>query len=71
MKSTLTAVLVAATLVTSAAAEVQRRTLNNGNLVLEDIPEIPGSVVEALNRYQNVRSAPLLDWTSQSSAVTF
>ncbi|NUN15159.1 MAG: S9 family peptidase [Myxococcales bacterium] len=33
------------------------RTVNNGNLVLHDIPEIPQSIVEDLNRYQNVRSA--------------
>jgi hypothetical protein len=41
-------------------AEVERRTTNNGNLVLEDIPEIPRSIAQRLNRFQNVRSARLV-----------
>jgi dipeptidyl aminopeptidase/acylaminoacyl peptidase len=48
---------------TLAFAEIERRTLNDGNLVLEDIPEIPAQLVEDLRQYQNVRSAGLIDWT--------
>jgi hypothetical protein len=44
-------------------AEVMTTTTNNGNLVLEDIPEIPNAIVSDLNRYQNVRSANFRDWT--------
>ena len=39
----------------TVAAEPVVRTANNGNLVMEDIPEIPASIVASLNRYQNVR----------------
>ncbi len=50
-------------------AEVNERRLNNGNLVLQDIPEIPDSIVEDLNRYQNVRSAGFLSWTDDGRGV--
>jgi len=44
------------------AAEIFRSEANNGNLVMEDIPEIPPTVVADLNRYQNVRYAAFQDW---------
>ena len=47
----------------AAQADVVRTEANNGNLVMEDVPEIPASVVRDLNRYQNVRSAGFSDWT--------
>ena len=50
-------------------AEVERRTLNDGNLVLEDIPAIPQTIVDDLNRYQNVRSASFLDWTADGESL--
>ena len=50
-------------------AEVDSRTLNDGNLVLEDIPPIPQTIVDDLNRYQNVRSASFLDWTAEGESL--
>ncbi|HKL62737.1 MAG TPA: S9 family peptidase [Woeseiaceae bacterium] len=50
-------------------AEVDARTLNDGNLVLEDIPAIPQTIVDDLNRYQNVRSASVLDWTADGDSL--
>ena len=38
-----------------SAAGISRTEANNGNLVMEEIPEIPQSIVSDLNRYQNVR----------------
>jgi dienelactone hydrolase/Tol biopolymer transport system component len=43
-----------------AAAEVQR--VERGNLVLEDVPPIPASMVERIEQYQNTRSAAFQDW---------
>jgi dipeptidyl aminopeptidase/acylaminoacyl peptidase len=60
------AVLLSASL---AAAEVGKRAANNGNLLLEDIPEIPESVVSDLNRYQNVRSATFQEWTEDGQGI--
>lgn len=53
----------------SASAEVQTRTANNGNLVMEDVPEIPQQIVDDLNQYQNVRSAPFRDFTANGKSI--
>jgi len=54
---------------TSAPAKVITTQTNNGNLVMQDIPEIPNSIVASLNRYQNVRSARFLDWTEDGNGI--
>ena len=54
---------------TTALAEVVLTEANNGNLVMEDIPEIPASIVEDLNRYQNVRSGSFRSWTMDGSEI--
>ncbi|GAA4346201.1 S9 family peptidase [Kangiella taiwanensis] len=51
------------------AQAVDTRTLNNGNLVLEDIPQIPQSLVDDLNRYQNVRSASFDGWSNNDNSI--
>ncbi len=50
-------------------SEVITTQTNNGNLVMQDIPEVPASIVASLNRYQNVRSASLLDWSEDGSGI--
>jgi dipeptidyl aminopeptidase/acylaminoacyl peptidase len=52
-----------------ALAEVVRTETNDGNLVMEDVPAIPQSVVADLNRYQNVRSAGFQEWTEDGSGL--
>lgn len=52
-----------------AAADVDRRVMNNGNLVLEGIPEIPTAVVADLLRFQNVRSARFRDWGDEGQGI--
>jgi dipeptidyl aminopeptidase/acylaminoacyl peptidase len=52
-----------------ALADISRSEANNGNLVMEDIPGIPQSVVSDLNRYQNVRSAGFEDWALDSDGI--
>jgi dipeptidyl aminopeptidase/acylaminoacyl peptidase len=39
-------------------------TANEGQLVLQDVPEIPPELVQRLNRYQNVRSAVFQHWAN-------
>jgi dipeptidyl aminopeptidase/acylaminoacyl peptidase len=51
------------------AQEVDTRTVNNGNVVLEQVPEVPVSLVEQLNRYQAVRSAGFNDWTADGQGI--
>ena len=50
-------------------AEVDNRTANSGNVVLEDVPEIPEDIGEALRRYQNVRSAGLAGWSADGESL--
>lgn len=51
------------------AEETQVRTANNGNLVMEDVPEIPQQIVDDLNRYQNVRSAPFREFSQSGDSI--
>ncbi len=53
----------------SVFADVEVRTANNGNLVMEDVPEIPADIVDALNRYQNVRSAGFRGFTADGESM--
>lgn len=52
-----------------AEAEVAARTLNNGNLILEDVPEIPDELFRDLFRYQNVRAAAFRDWSLDGESI--
>ena len=52
-----------------SANAVTERTANNGNLVMQDIPEIPAQIVQDLNRYQNVRSAPFRAFSANGEAI--
>ncbi len=47
---------------TAGLATPNSRTLNNGQLILEEVPEIPQSLVHRLQQYQEVRSAQFLAW---------
>ena len=55
--------------ISAVHADVVRTEANNGNLVMEDIPPVPQSIVADLNRYQNVRSAGFLDWTADGEGI--
>ena len=52
-----------------AAADVEQRTLNDGNLILEDIPEISEEIVVKLLQFQNVRSAGFSSWTNDGTGL--
>ena len=57
--------------VTEAAdmADTGERT-TEGNLVMENIPDIPASVRERLRQYQNVRGHGFSDWTSEGILIS-
>jgi dipeptidyl aminopeptidase/acylaminoacyl peptidase len=56
-------------LVLPAAADTESRVANNGNLVMEDVPEIPADIVDSLSRYQNVRSASFEAWSGDGNSL--
>ena len=51
------------------AQDVDTRAANNGNVILEQVPDVPLALVEQLNRYQAVRSAGFNDWTADGQGV--
>jgi dipeptidyl aminopeptidase/acylaminoacyl peptidase len=52
-----------------SALAVTERTANNGNLVMQDIPDIPQTIADSLTRYQNVRSAPFRDFSQDGKSI--
>ena len=53
----------------AAASDVQRRTANDGQLLMEDIPEIPASLPAVLGRYQDIHTTRLVGWTRDSKHI--
>ena len=62
-------ILLALTIAAPAVADIERRVANNGNLVMEDVPEIPADIVTDLNRYQNVRQAGFRTWDGDGESL--
>ncbi|AKS41495.1 S9 family peptidase [Wenzhouxiangella marina] len=61
--------ILLAVLPLQADDHVERRTANSGNVVMEGVPEIPADIGEQLRRYQNVRSAGLVDWSADGRSI--
>ena len=54
-------------LVFSAVYSQNRREI--GNLVLEDVPEIPDEIKSRIQQYQNTRSASFADWLPNDEGI--
>jgi dipeptidyl aminopeptidase/acylaminoacyl peptidase len=61
--------LIVLALPVPASADTTQRTVNNGQLILQDVPEIPTALVRRLNQYQNTRYASFLDWAEQGKGI--
>jgi dipeptidyl aminopeptidase/acylaminoacyl peptidase len=48
-------------------AQIEKREV--GSLILENIPEIPNTLSQRLNHYQNTREAFLMDWMKQPNGL--
>jgi dipeptidyl aminopeptidase/acylaminoacyl peptidase len=68
---TVTCIAISVVLPIAATAQPapETRTVNNGNVVLENVPAIPEGVQELLERYENVRSAGFADWSADGSTM--
>jgi len=53
----------------SPQADGNSRSLNNGQLILRNIPPIPERLASRLNQYQNVRPTGFLDWTEDGEGM--
>lgn len=51
------------------ANDIPEWSTNSGQLILQDVPEIPPPLVERVRHYQNVRSATFLDWTRNGKGL--
>jgi dipeptidyl aminopeptidase/acylaminoacyl peptidase len=56
------ALAFAAFALASPSASAQAARVEQGNRVSENLPEIPGGLLERLNRYQNTRGASVAGW---------
>lgn len=54
---------------TAFADDIERRVVHDGNLVLEDIPEIPMDIFVSLMRFQNIRAARFRAWTQDGEGI--
>lgn len=61
--------LSAAEPIPAPADTVERRVVNDGQVVLEGVPEIPERVRETVDRYLEARSAGFADWTEDGSGI--
>src|SRR5437879_2952748 len=68
MKPLLATALLLSTVFTVAAIGAGK-TEGSGNLVIDGIPEIPASLSERLNQYQQVRMASFQGWLGRDGAL--
>ena len=52
-----------------APAEPERRTMNDGQLLLEDVPEIPAAISDAVAPFEHVRQALFMDWLEEGEGM--
>ena len=73
LRPLLTAILVASFVGIAShevlADDVERRLMNNGKLVLEDIPEIPPFIRHELYRWQDIRAAVFRSWSADGKSI--
>jgi dipeptidyl aminopeptidase/acylaminoacyl peptidase len=53
----------------TAAQEMVVRRVNDGNVVLDGVPEVPAELGERLHRYENVRSAAFASWAENGRGL--
>jgi len=69
MRKLLTGLFLLLLASTGSPADIERRTANDGQMILEDIPQIPDAVPAMLSRYQNIRSASFSSWSRDSKSI--
>ena len=69
LRNILTALLLLLLPLPGVSSETTERTVNSGQLILQDVPEIPTALAARLHQYQNTRSARFLDWTEDGKGM--
>jgi dipeptidyl aminopeptidase/acylaminoacyl peptidase len=60
---------MAAAALPPAAADVPTWSTNDGQMILQDVPQIPGELVVRLKRYQDARFAAFVEWTRDGEGL--
>jgi dipeptidyl aminopeptidase/acylaminoacyl peptidase len=61
--------LVISILVSTNNLQAKVNRIEKGNLVIEEIPEIPQGIIDRMYQYQNTRSASIQDWTVDGNGM--
>lgn len=69
MRITLLALALLSSTPLFAADAAKAERIENGNRVSENLPAIPGELLERLNQYQNTRGASFQGWVDNSSML--
>lgn len=69
LRSTATALLLLLLSLPGICSQPTVRTVNNGQLILQDVPAIPPALAARLHQYQNTRSARFLDWAEDGNGM--
>ncbi len=69
LRSTATALLLLLFPLPGICSQPTVRTVNNGQLILQDVPAIPPALAARLHQYQNTRSARFLDWAEDGNGM--
>jgi dipeptidyl aminopeptidase/acylaminoacyl peptidase len=65
----LTALIMLLAALPAVCSDSTDRTVNNGQLILQGVPEISPAFVARLNQFQNTRSAGFLGWTEDGKGM--
>ena len=69
LRNILSALLLLLLPLPGVTSETTERTVNSGQLILQDVPEIPTALAARLHQYQNTRSARFLGWTEDGKGM--
>lgn len=69
MTRTLHIILLILNMPVAVMADVQQRSASNGQLLLQDIPEIPHNLADSLGPYHNLRFTGFVGWTLDGKSI--
>ena len=67
--NTMLIILVTCIFISSHNLHAEIQTIEKGNLVIENIPEIPQKIIDRIFQYNSTRSVDLKDWTADGKGM--
>jgi Tol biopolymer transport system component len=69
IKTLFTLLLITCTFTSLQSLQAQVERIEKGNLVIEEIPEIPQRIIDRMYQYQSTRFAEIEDWTADGKGM--